>query len=386
MARRPAGSGRLGRSVAESWYEARPTLGRRLLLGCLAPASWAYRAATAVRGRAYDRGWLATERAPIPVVSVGNLVVGGAGKTPVVLEVATRLQDLGHRVAILSRGYGARRQDARVVSDGTRLLLEAEDAGDEPHLLARRCAGAVVLAGPDRAALARRAAAEHGATIAILDDGLQHRRLHRDLEIVVIDASEPVGNGRLFPRGPLREAESALARAHLVWLSRTDETGEQPLAAAARLDAMLRRSGCPVVRSRYRAADLCDGSGGPVGPPSRLEDARVLAVAGIARPRSFVSALSAQGARVVGTRFFADHHPFTGEEAKALVTEARRLEARIVTTEKDAARLALDPAEILVLRIESVLVEGEGDLDRLLEALRRAEGSETEARRDAADA
>ncbi len=151
------------------------------------------------------------------MVSVGNLAVGGAGKTPVALAIAGRLLAAGRRPAVLSRGYGATRTDDRVVADGDRVLLDAAEGGDEPVLLARRLPGLRVLCGPDRARLAVRAIAL-GADVLLLDDGFQHRRLRRDLDVVVLDASNAWGNGHCLPAGPNREPRSALGRAGLVWL------------------------------------------------------------------------------------------------------------------------------------------------------------------------
>ncbi len=369
MARRTIAGGGLGRAVARSWYDPTPPLGHKLLRSCLAPVSWAYGAAAGVRASAYDRGWLSIARAPIPVVSVGNIVVGGAGKTPVVVELAMRLSALGHRVAVVSRGYGASTSRQRLVSDGSRVLLDAVTAGDEPYLIAKRCPGVVVLAGPDRASLVFRAAAELGSTVALLDDGMQHRRLHRDLEVVVVDASAPLGNGRLFPRGPMREGVGCISRAGLLWLTRVDETPEQPFETNSRLDRLLERAICPVVHSRYEPHDIADLEGRIIGEPSRLKGRRVFALSGIARPASFIEALARVGARVVCARAFPDHHPFSSAEISSVAGEAAALEAQVVTTEKDAARLGKRGLDALVLRVRTSVTSGGEELDRLLDVL-----------------
>ncbi len=214
------------------WWSASPSASDRLRGAPLLLAEGLFRAGAAVRGALYDAAILPAARAGVPVVSVGNLAVGGAGKTPVALAIAALLLDAGRSPAVLSRGYGATRTDDRVVSDGERLLLDAASGGDEPVLLARRLPRLRVLCGPDRARLAGRAVAM-GADVLLLDDGFQHRRLARDLDVVVVDASNPWGNGHCLPFGPNREPRSALRRAGLVWLTHADRAPPEALAAAA---------------------------------------------------------------------------------------------------------------------------------------------------------
>ncbi|MDF1565636.1 MAG: tetraacyldisaccharide 4'-kinase [Deltaproteobacteria bacterium] len=363
----------LARRLSEAWFEAHPSLGEWALLQALAPASWVYSAAMRARSLAYENGLLEVVRAPIPVVSVGNLIVGGAGKTPVVIELARRLRDAGERVAVLTRGYGAEREDARLVADAEGIHLPAREAGDEPLLIARRCEGVIVLAGPDRAALAERAAKEHGATLALLDDGMQHRRLHRDLEIVVIDASSPLGNGRALPGGPLREPVTALSRANLVWLSRTDELGQRPLTTEAELQTLLSRLGLPVVRACYRPVAVSDLQGQDRREAGWLEGRAVHALSGVARPHSFLQTLTSAGARLTGNSVFGDHHAFSAEEIGAVLAEAKAEGAMVVTTEKDAQRLgglALPPDHgIAVVVVETEILEGEQLLTRAIAGL-----------------
>ena len=191
-------------------------------------------------------------------MSIGNVAVGGAGKTPAAIAVAARLTARGRRVAVLSRGYGASRADARIVSDGVRVLLGGDEAGDEPALLARRLPGVAVLCGPRRAALATMAVATLGADALVLDDGFQHRALARDLDVVVLDAANPFGNGHLLPRGPNREPRAALSRAGLVWLSRVDQADASALEA---LRSLAREAtGRAPVESRHAPVDVVDGT------------------------------------------------------------------------------------------------------------------------------
>ncbi|MBL8952794.1 MAG: tetraacyldisaccharide 4'-kinase [Myxococcaceae bacterium] len=265
------------------------------------------------------------------VVSVGNLTVGGSGKTPVVIFLSQWAASAGRRVAVLSRGYG-RTSRADVRFDAAN-LLPASEIGDEPRLIAQRCPAVTVWVGRDRARLAV-AARDAGADFLVLDDGMQHRRLARDVDLVVVDAAAGFGNGRLLPAGPLREPVTQLSRASLVWLRQTAET-------APGLEAQLGPT--PRVVSRP-VAHVVDGT---------IRGKRVVALAGLARPSAFTRTLVSLGAEVVAERYFPDHHTFTDAE----LDEVRSLGAVVVTTEKDAQRLKRGfPA--LVVRLDEELVSG----------------------------
>ncbi|HET8542629.1 MAG TPA: tetraacyldisaccharide 4'-kinase, partial [Anaeromyxobacter sp.] len=322
-------------------------------------------------------------RAGAPVVSIGNLAVGGAGKTPAAIAVARRLAARGRTVAVLSRGYGAARADARVVSDGRAVLLDADAGGDEPVLLARRLPGTRVLCGPRRAELARTAVRDLGADALLLDDGFQHRALARDLDVVVLDAANPFGNGRLLPAGPNREPRSALRRAGLVWLSRVDQADA---AALAPLRALAREAtGREPIESRHAPVDVLDGALARAFGPDALRGLRVLLLAGIARPDGFRRTLAAMGASVALERVFPDHHRYGADDvAEALRAAADAGVDLVVTTEKDAVRLppavAAD-ARLRAVRIDAEIVRGEDVLEASLdEALATATASTTTRR------
>jgi len=356
--------------VERIWWAPRPGLAQGALLSPLLLAEAGFRAGAALRGALYDARWLAIARAPAPVVSIGNLAAGGAGKTPAALAVAVRLAARGRRVALLSRGYGAARSDARVVADGTRLLLGAEEGGDEPVLAARRVPGLAVLCGPRRAELALRAVETLGADALLLDDGFQHRALARDLDVVVLDAANPFGNGHLLPRGPNREPRAALARAGLLWLSRVDQADPaalEPLRALAR-----EATGRAPVESRHAPVELVDGLlAAPLGLGA-LRGRRVLLLSGLARPGGFRRTVEGLGAEIALERVFPDHHRFTPAELDEVfrAADAARCE-RVVTTEKDAVRLepasAADP-RLVAVRIEAQVVRGGDALDAALDA------------------
>lgn len=282
----------------------------------LRPLSWLYGLGARAWHGLFDLGLRRPVRIPgVEVVSVGNLVVGGAGKTPVVILLAQEALARGRRVAVLSRGYG--RRAAGLASFDASALPPVEEVGDEPRLIARRCPGVTVWVGADRVEAARRAAAA-GAEVLILDDGFQHRRLARDVD-VLLDGGE--GNGLLLPAGPLREPPSARSRATQVW--RRD------------IDVRFEVTG---VRS----------PAGEVLPVSTLKGARVVLLLGVARPARVAESVRALGADVVEVLAHADHHRFTAAEGQQAVDAAAKAGALLVTTEKDAERLADGAAHVLL--------------------------------------
>jgi tetraacyldisaccharide 4'-kinase len=333
-----------------------------------------FRVAAAARGAAYDAGILRVESVGVPVISLGNVAVGGAGKTPATAAVVARLVARGRRPAILSRGYGATRTDARVVADGERVLLDAAQGGDEPVLLARRLPGVPVVCAPRRADGARMALTM-GADVLVLDDGFQHRALARDLDVVLLDAGNPFGNGRPLPAGPNREPPSALRRAGLLWLSRVDQArGPIGEASLARLRALAREvTGRAPVESRHAPVDVVDGVLERSRGLDALRGRRVLLLSGLARPATFRRTVQDLGGEVAAERRYPDHHRFTGGEAReALDAAAGEGCDLVVTTEKDALRLpaaaARDP-RLAVVRIAAEIVGGEEVLDGLLDGL-----------------
>jgi tetraacyldisaccharide 4'-kinase len=357
-------------ALERAWWEAQPSAGQRAALAPLWPLEALFGGAVRLRGLAFRRGWLTVATAPAPVISIGNVAVGGAGKTPVTQAIASRLAARGRRVAILSRGYGAVRTDPRVVADGERVLLSAADGGDEPVLLARRLPGVRVLCGPRRAELAALATGTLGADTLLLDDGFQHRALARDLDVVVLDAANPFGNGHLMPVGPNREPRRALARAGLVWLSRVDQATPEQLERLRVL--AFRSTGRGPVESRHAPLDLLDGALSRSRGLAALRGKRVLLLSGLARPGSFRRTVEGLGAEVVAERSHPDHHRFTAADLDGARAAADAARAELmVTTEKDAVRLppafGAEP-RLAVVRIEAELLAGEGALNAVLDA------------------
>jgi tetraacyldisaccharide 4'-kinase len=339
--------------VTRGWQKGFPPATRRLL----GAAAGGYRALLVARDWLHATGVLRSRALGVPVVSIGNLTVGGTGKTPAVELAVQMLIDLGHRPAIVSRGYGRASRGVQVVADEASIRLEPEDAGDEPFLLARRLPGVPVIVGSNRHDAARRALDRFDVTAVVLDDGFQHRTLRKDLEVVTARAARPWGNARLLPGGPLREPLSALRRAHLVVATGALTSEDTADVAAAVADYAPR---VPVLAARYVPTE-CWESG--TMRPVTVTGARVLAFAGIAQPSSFAESLQAADVRVDEFEVFPDHHWYGPAELRRLAGRAIALGVDgLVTTEKDWVRLrrlgALEPP-LYVFGVRLELVAGE---------------------------
>jgi tetraacyldisaccharide 4'-kinase len=321
-------------------------------------AAFPYSAAVRVRNLLFHRGWLHSETVPIPVVSVGNLTVGGTGKTPCVEYIARFYRKLGRRVTILSRGYGG--------ADGCNdeALLLKENLPDVPHLQ-----------GADRVALARIAFAKRESDVLVLDDGFQHRRLARDLDVVLIDATAPWGHGYLLPRGLLREPPSSLRRADVLVLTRCDQA---PAERRERLRRTLSRIAPqkPVVETTHRPVELsnCDGESAPL---ELLRDGPAAAFCGIGNPEAFRRSLLDLGARLLDFRAYPDHHGYGRADVEQLHRWASGLPAGalIVTTQKDVVKLRLSrlgDRPLSWLRIRLCVESGQDALDGCLRSAIRS--------------
>jgi tetraacyldisaccharide 4'-kinase len=280
-----------------------------------------------LRAWSYRQGWRRVYRAPVPVISIGNLSVGGTGKTPLVDYLARYYLRQGWRVAVVSRGYGSRGKGVRVVSAGSGPMLDVSLCGDEPMLLARRNPGLLVLVAQRRAHALRHAVEALKAEIVLLDDGFQHLAVARDCDIVLLDARRPFGNGRVLPAGLLRERPSALQRGQVFVLSRADrDTPLLPLPG-------------PVLRCRHRLAGEAVSLSGHRVSLSELKTKRGVAFAGIADPEAFFAGLVAAGLQLSATLAFSDHAAYNEAERQRLYASAARAEY-VLTTEKDAVKLA----------------------------------------------
>jgi tetraacyldisaccharide 4'-kinase len=326
----------------------------------MAALSWGYGGLVRARERLYRHGLLASRRLERPVVALGNVTIGGTGKTPAAVLAVETLMAMGHRPAVVSRGYGRHTSGVRVVADTARIRLEPDEAGDEPFLLARRLPGVPVVVGSNRYEAASVAVRRFDASAIVLDDGFQHRTLAKDLEIVMARAERPWGNGRLLPAGPLREPLSALARADLlVAVGAASRAGAAAVAQAAARHA----PHASLVAAVHVPTECWDAARMDAVSLATLGASRVLAFAGIAAPARFVRTLEELGARVADVRTFPDHHWYSAPELAALGRAARSAAAdALVTTEKDWVRFRrVVPRDlrVWVLGVRLVLVSGE---------------------------
>lgn len=329
-----------------------------------------YRLAVWARNKAYDLGALRIRRLPHPVISVGNIVAGGAGKTPCVRFLAAELAKRGIRVAILSRGYGAgkrRRHCPLLVSDGARILRSAEEAGDEPVMLAKGLAASIVVVDPDRFRAGMMAARECAVDCFILDDGFQHRKLRRDLDVLLIDRDRPFDNGRLLPAGLLREPRRNISRADILIVTRCESAPSKELMDE--IGAINPRAA--IFSARHRPNRLVEIESGAVrGPGGALSGKKIAAFSAIARPDDFEKSLSGLGAVLAFRRAFPDHYPFDRKEIEEIVAEASRRGAEaIVTTAKDAVRLPRMPSPPIPFFYLDVEMEVCGGGDKLIESV-----------------
>jgi tetraacyldisaccharide 4'-kinase len=322
------------------WGAHTPSLWLQAGLAPLWLASQCYRGLARGHVASYTWGVRRRRRLPCVVVSIGNLTLGGTGKTPLTMWVARWYQQQGWRVAILSRGYGSR-PAARlgVVSSGQGPLLDWQAAGDEPYLLASSLPGVPVLIGKDRYRTGRYAYEQLGAQVVILDDGFQHHALQRDLDIVLIDASNPFGSGDLFPRGILREPLRALRRAHVIVLTRVEMATEALPTLCQQIRQWNKQQ--PIYRMATVVEALHQRDTRSAVDLVALRQGRGVAFVGIGNPQAFVSTLTQLGAEVAALFVFPDHHPYTQQDWQTIAAMVNKQRATyVVTTEKDAVRLA----------------------------------------------
>jgi tetraacyldisaccharide 4'-kinase len=366
-------------------YGRRAGAGPALYGAVLQVLSWIY------NGVAQARLWLYQRRIffhdqPLGclVVVVGNLTVGGTGKTPVVEKFAKALRDRGRKVAILSRGYKSKapplwkkwwwrlthadEPPPRVVSDGERVLLDSEQAGDEPYMLARNLPGVLVLVDKNRVKAGAYAIKKFGCDTLILDDGFQYLPLKGRLNLLLVDKTNPFGNGHMLPRGILREPIKHLRRASYVFLTKSN--GQRDPELERLIDA--HNPGVDIIECAHRPQYLQRFGVAPDAPGGRepltfLKGQRVFAFSGIATPESFEKFLRDLGALLVGRERFLDHYRYADEDLAELAAAAQREGAQcLVTTEKDAVRIAAafsGALPLYYLRLEIDIIRGAADFD-----------------------
>ncbi len=274
----------------------------------LLPFSFFYGLITCFRNYLYDKNFLKSVKLPAFVVSIGNLTTGGTGKTPITREIANYFNEQGKKTAVISRGYGGKLdiKNTNVISNGEKIFYDADLAGDEPYWIAKNSPNTIVITGKDRVKSGRLAVEKFKAEVILLDDGFQHRRLHRDVDIVLIDSAMAFGNGFLLPVGPLREHISALRRADRI-----------------------------IMTDRVSKAFVCRLTGEKISGISRA-----MAFSGIARPEPFFKSLEEQNIELVLKISFPDHYLYTEEDVNSLSDRAKAAGAEaLITTEKDMVKI-----------------------------------------------
>lgn len=346
--------------------------------GALHVFSYFYRAAIKLRRVLYDTRIVRDTTLGVQVIAIGNLTVGGTGKTPVVEKFARELKDQGRNVAILSRGYRSkppplsrrfidrlllRREQTppRVVSDGQSLLLDSESAGDEPFMLASNLKDVIVLVDKDRVKAGRYAIEKFGCDTLLLDDGFQYWKLRgRRQDVVLIDCQQPFGNQFLLPRGTLREPPSHVARAGVIFITKSDGKTQGLRERLATLNPR-----APVIECVHHPLYFEDVFTADQVGIEFISGKRVAALSGIAQPESFEEGLRKLGCKLVYTKRFADHHRFTQQELLNAINRSKKRMAEIlITTQKDAVRFPkLDRRDLPIyfMRVEIKIIAGAKD-------------------------
>ncbi|MBI5643296.1 MAG: tetraacyldisaccharide 4'-kinase [Deltaproteobacteria bacterium] len=312
----------------------------------------------------FKRGFLSTKELPCKVISIGNITVGGTGKTPMAIHVAGLIRKRNNRVVILSRGYKRSTRDISVVSDGQKILLSAQEAGDEPYLMAKRLKDVPVIVGSDRYLSGMFAVENFNPDVIILDDGYQHIKLKRDLNILLVDAEEGFGNGYLLPRGVLREPLEGIERASIVMVKGGHLTSDE----RSKIQSV------PVIPFSYSPSVITDIKTNASKDAGYLKGKKAIAIAGIANPGSFFETLKSLGVKLVKAFTYPDHHLYTNEDIDSI--KKGFLEAElIITTEKDGVKLKgrVQTLPLYVLSID-VEVKGKEALENAVNPLLKGAG------------
>lgn len=323
----------------------------------LAALSCPYSAIVRLRNHGYSTGRLKTHAVDATVICVGNLTTGGTGKTPLVVWLCRHIQGRQLRCAVLTRGY----------------RMQRGELSDEPALLAAECPDVSVIVNPDRVAGAAEAIRSHGAQVLVMDDGFQHRRLARNLDIVTIDATRPFGYGKLLPAGLLREPVAGLSRAHAVVLTRCDHVSDDALQQTE--EAIHRINGeLTIVRSVHRPVGIETDQGAEIDLDA-IKGQRVFAFCGLGNPQAFFRTLESLGALLVGSKTFDDHYGYTSQDLSDIRRQARERQAGLVlTTHKDwtkITRLAVpeDHPPLAYLTVELQITAGADSLKALIDGV-----------------
>ena len=340
---------------------------RKLLL----PFSFLYWLGVVVRNWFFDLGVLTSHKVNAPVISVGNISAGGVGKTPFVEMLIERL-NFGHRVAVVSRGYHRKTSGTVVVSDGHGKLSSTENSGDEPMQLAQKYPELLVVVDEDRVRGAQKAV-ELGANVILLDDGFQHRYLHRDLNIVLLTVEEILNGDVLLPSGNRREPLTSLKRADLIVVTRCADVQEYERASAAGREQNLLPAETPIVGVKTKLKAFKRVSSNEIVNTEAFANKNIITFSGIGNPKSFEDLMMTANVKVLKHIVFSDHHWYKESDIKRIIGIRKQTHADfIITTEKDAVRLREEFAGFLVTEpvlsaeIQQEIISGDQKLDALL--------------------
>lgn len=362
-----------------SWYKPENKQ-EEILNSLLRPASMLYFLGTLSRLKGYQTRVLKQKNLNVPVISIGNLTVGGTGKTPITIDLARSLLRFGLKVGILSRGYKRQSNEKTlVVSDGRQILVDAQKSGDEPYLIARSVPGAVVIVSADRYEGGRVAIEDYACDLIILDDGFQHLKLARDFDVVVYDYNDDPDSLQLLPAGRLREPLASVSRADCLVISKLPDNPCPERLSAIRIMANKFKPGIPVLTCKFEADGLHRVyTNQNVTITTRGVGTRVFAFCGIARPEGFFKHLEEAGCVIVGKQTFPDHHWLSDSELARLANGFEKSGAQfLVTTEKDRVRLPedfIDKVPLAELALSTTWDESKGeiiDIPRLRSLLKR---------------
>lgn len=307
----------------------------------------------------YKNGLLKTEKVGSRVISIGNITAGGTGKTPAVMAIAKMAKEKGFNVAILTRGYRGLAKGITPVSDGSKVLLNCRDAGDEPFLMAKKLSGIPVIKGKNRYLSAKFSIERFGSDLFVLDDGFQHLRLHRDVNILLIDATDPFGNGHLLPRGILREPLIAMERANIIVITKANLS--RKIKETVEIIKKYNTT-APIFFSHYKPVDLIDMKGNTVSIEN-IRGSSLFIFSGLASHSSFRLLLEREGAKVSGELTYPDHFDYSKKDIDEIERKAEALGTdMVVTTEKDIVKIPYleRKRQIWALRIEFIIEDEKG--------------------------
>ena len=372
--------------VLEVIFEQRRDKRAAIMRAVLFALSKIFQVAVKTRRFLYNVRILRDTTLGVQVIAIGNLTVGGTGKTPIVEKFARELSDQGRTVAILSRGYRSKpppltkrlmdkllfrhdRTPPRVVSDGKSLLLDSETAGDEPYMLASNLKDVVVLVDKDRVKSGRYAIEKFGCDTLLLDDGFQYWKLRgRRMDVVLVDYQQPFGNEFLLPRGTLREPPSHLARASTIFITKSDGN-----TAALRQRITQHNSNAGIIECVHHPLYFEDVFTGERYDLGLLKEKKIASLSGIAQPESFERSLVSLGGELVYSKRFADHHRFSQQEVLIVINRGKKRQAQaIITTQKDAVRFPkIDRRDLPIyfMRVEIKILSGAKDFHDCVEKI-----------------